>query len=538
MRGQQFGAYPGSYTLVASNEVRFDPSVNFLPGEFVAVSLSESIQTTNAIPLEQHHFEFHVATVFCTNHFFRDVGQSMGGSRSRGVALGDLDGDGDLDAFAANDFEANRVWMNTGLGSFTNSGQTLGVRQSMAVELGDLDGDGDVDAWVANRTGGSKVWLNNGSGQFSLNGQNLGLNQGWDVALGDLNGDGALDAIVATGDSDFNEVWLNDGAGQFSSGGSLSTNDLRGVALGDLDGDGDLDAILACRTVPHQVWFNDGNGVLSNSGQLLDAEPARDVVLGDLDGDGDLDAVFASATNQVWLNDGAGGFSDSGQLLGTRPIERAALGDLDGDGDLDLYAAYDANKPNLVWLNVNGVFTSNGQGLGERNSEDIRLGDIDRDGDLDAFVANYNGGNRVWLNEGCSNGIVDLAIAKSSSSLEIETGSNLTYTIVVTNIGFDAASNVMVSEMLPSGAVFVSASPSPDSQAGQLLQFNLGEVPAGARRSIAIDVIVVTNARPELTNRVAVATDSTEYYLGDNTAEVVNLVWDFYVASVTPANGA
>jgi hypothetical protein len=67
------------------------------------------------------------------------------------VALGDVDGDTDLDAFVTNNFpDANTVWLNDGSGSFSNSGQQLGSTTSYDVALADLDGDGDLDAFVAN----------------------------------------------------------------------------------------------------------------------------------------------------------------------------------------------------------------------------------------------------------------------------------------------------------------------------------------------------------------------------------------------------
>jgi hypothetical protein len=76
------------------------------------------------------------------------------------VALGDLDGDGDLDAFVANN-GANTVWRNDGSAAFTSTGQSIGASDSRDVALGDVDADGDLDAFVAN--GGlqpNKVWLN------------------------------------------------------------------------------------------------------------------------------------------------------------------------------------------------------------------------------------------------------------------------------------------------------------------------------------------------------------------------------------------
>jgi hypothetical protein len=121
-----------------------------------------------------------------------------------------VDGDGDLDAFIANE-GANKVWLNDGTGNFTNSGQRLGGSSSRGVVLGDLDGDGDLDAFVSN-WGESKVWLNDGRGSFTDSGQNLGTSNGQVVALGDLDNDGDLDAFMGNYD-EADKVWLNQSQG-------------------------------------------------------------------------------------------------------------------------------------------------------------------------------------------------------------------------------------------------------------------------------------------------------------------------------------
>ena len=75
--------------------------------------------------------------------------------------MGDLDGDGDLDAFVVNNGQPNTIWLNDSYGSFTKT-QALGNSKSFGVSLGDLDGDGDLDAFVANFDGQpNKVWINN-----------------------------------------------------------------------------------------------------------------------------------------------------------------------------------------------------------------------------------------------------------------------------------------------------------------------------------------------------------------------------------------
>ena len=88
-----------------------------------------------------------------------DSGQALGDRNSFSVALGDLDGDGDLDAWVANVGGSDAVWINDGTGTFTDSGLKLGTGASVSVALGDLDGDGDIDAWIANLGEPDTVWL-------------------------------------------------------------------------------------------------------------------------------------------------------------------------------------------------------------------------------------------------------------------------------------------------------------------------------------------------------------------------------------------
>jgi hypothetical protein len=263
----------------------------------------------------------------------------IGYSISMAVALADLDGDGDLDAYVANccrnqwsmsganQIRAqgfadahNHVWWNDGDGRFADSGQRLGNWATGALALGDLDGDGDLDAFEVNRATQAEanvgdprdmVWLNDGSGQFADTGQRLDEADGYAVALGDLDGDGDLDAWVGNAyHGPANSVWLNDGRGQFAdSGQRLGEGNTRRVLLDDVDGDGDLDALADNRDFG-QLWTNDGAGRFIPVDRRFNWDPPYAVDLGDVDGDGDVDvfAIRFSGKVLIWRNDGTGRF--------------------------------------------------------------------------------------------------------------------------------------------------------------------------------------------------------------------------------------
>jgi hypothetical protein len=196
------------------------------------------------------------------------AGQRVGEAPSNAAALADLDGDGSLDVFLANGRrldpgwesgppQPNTVWLNDGQGTFRDSGQQLGEAESTAVALGDLNGDGWIDAVVGN-SGPDEVWLNGGQGLLADSGQRLGRGLTEYVFLSDLDGDGDLD-LLAAGQTQA-RAWLNDGQGRFSLGRQrlrYSADDA--IAVGDLNGDGVADVLVA-GVETARVWANDGRG--------------------------------------------------------------------------------------------------------------------------------------------------------------------------------------------------------------------------------------------------------------------------------------
>ena len=288
------------------------------------------------------------------------------------VVTADVDGDGDLDFLVVNSSDnAVGVHLNGGDATGSNTGifgngSPVGVGDfPTSVAVGDFDGDGDLDLVTANHGSGISgntlsVRLNNGTGLFA-NGSEVTVGTTPQVvAVGDVDGDGDLDLVNSSYGSNAISVRLNGGnaagggTGTFSNGSEVpvATGPI-GLALADVDRDGDLDMLSTSYVASMvSVRLNGGDatgsntGTFSNGSTLPVPQSPINVAVGDVDSDGDLDMLVAvyrgAGAVSVFLNGGnaAGGgtgvfSSDSIFSVGSLPFN-LALGDADGDGDLDI----------------------------------------------------------------------------------------------------------------------------------------------------------------------------------------------------------
>jgi hypothetical protein len=144
---------------------------------------------------------------------------SGGKPHNHGLALGDVDRDGDLDVVTADDVaHVVAVLLNDGKGRFAPSPRSPFAvgREPYPLALGDLNSDGRLDVVTPNVGGaGLSVLLGDGRGAFepTASGPISVTARPYFVTLGDLNGDGALDALVTHDDVSLVTAVLGDGKG-------------------------------------------------------------------------------------------------------------------------------------------------------------------------------------------------------------------------------------------------------------------------------------------------------------------------------------
>jgi len=271
------------------------------------------------------------------------------------LQVGDLDGDGDPDVMtgAAYDDDDLRVLFTDGSGRVEREEITdVGLsRRQRGLALGDVDGDGDLDAVMD--TGSDDIFailINDGVGGFSRQHDVELDNAGLLFLLEDFDVDGALDLMVLRGSGSQVSLALGNGDGTFAEATTVNMGvQMSEVVVADLDEDGLPDLLATSSLVGDTLGHvhNDGAGQFSSAPLTLSPEPPEPsmVHVDDLDGDGHPD-LFVRADyddgDEGWgwyLPDGSGGWVSQGvfQTPGRTSYEvPLSIGHLNSDDAKDV----------------------------------------------------------------------------------------------------------------------------------------------------------------------------------------------------------
>lgn len=105
----------------------------------------------------------------------------------------------------------------------------------------------------------------------------------------------------------------------------------------------------------------------------------------------------------------------------------------------------------------------------------------------------------------------DLTLTKTAAPVPATAGETITFTLTARNLGPSAASNVRVTDPLPSGFVFVSATPSKGScVGGSTVNCSLGNMANGEQQTITIVATVPLDAAPRVTNTASITSDTPD----------------------------
>jgi hypothetical protein len=467
-----------------------------------ACASQEAAKPEDALPVQVEFRPLTSATEDCSGAF---VGHTLdhtttvpGGDQVRnfeangsGLAINDLDGDGDLDIVLGNHAGLNTILWNEGELNFRTVRMEVG--DTRTVNTVDLDGDGRLDILLTRTATAPNYWHNDGDGQFSQTTLSHMSRPLYAINWGDLDGDGDLDLAGATYDAglleDFGTEFLMSGnAGAYyyqNDGGDFVEERLApgaqalALILPDLNADGQMDILVGNDfAVFDQGWVRTAGGWEEWPALGATTHSTMSFDLGDVDNDGsfelfatdmkpyDGDAATAAAWQpvlrallsdtkpegdpqvsenmlQVWGKDGAlhneaaaRGLDASGWSWSSK------FGDLDQDGYPDLYVVNGmielttlGHLPNHELVEENQAFQNDGQGhfqpvpgwgLGATESgRGMSMADLDGDGDLDIVVNNLRSPARLFENQLCEGGSLQVDLFWPNSGNSRALGSTL-----------------------------------------------------------------------------------------------------------------
>ena len=375
---------------------------------------AEAIASTGAEPELVDPRIPDVAFVDATSAIIGDAGSRPAPG---GVALFDLDRDGDLDLVESG-APGVRIYRND-RGRLTADAGFAHRTPASAALPADYDNDGRTDLLVL-RSGGLTLYKGDAEGAFADTTAAAGLagfaGSPRTAAWLDADHDGDLDLIVAGSAGEAGSaarLFRNNGDGRFTdntaAAGISAPRPIASVVATDYDNRRDIDMLFVTETGRPLLFRNLRDGTFRDAADetgLQLSDGASMAAIGDLNKDGFSDLVFvrAGGAGTIASSDGRGRFTTAPAPAETAGAVAAQLVDYDNDGLLDLLAVGPQGPKILrnlgsAWTDVTSRAASRITVPSGDGPIAFAAGDLDGDGDVDAVV---RGASRlaIWRNDG------------------------------------------------------------------------------------------------------------------------------------------
>ena len=385
-------------------------------------------------------------------------------------ATGDFNEDGHLDTAGVANSAANRgvqVMLGAGTGFFGAPSMLQTPGDAHGVAAADFDEDGNLDLAVSVWTtsgNGVRVFLGNGGGGFIAGPVVATGSFPMELTAADLNHDNHIDLVAGNSGPPI-LILLGDGDANFAVSQAPTTTD-QNVLIADFDNDGNLD-LAAPQQLLHALNVLRGDGL--GGFTLMQSIPfATDFVntihpIADLNDDGRPELVFTvssalgTAPRRLMMMTSAGEteFNAAVELLppSTELIfARLKTADLNGDGREDLIVGSPISNIVLVLQNNGlGGFAAPLTFNTDAPLDQFAVVDANGDGRRDLLIASRQEGALVVLLNTCGGGAsadIEVTLATPTTAAA---GEVINYTLTVTNLGPDTATNIRDSDAIPSG---------------------------------------------------------------------------------------